>query len=183
MPFEMDLCNLLQTMKIESPSRDAARYADSVLATRISFAGLNGQDDPMDEMTYHSDGASDYSSSSSSSRNANITTISSGTPNLPIAGTANPIPALRNGSCGCAYLQAIREQFDNSPTTNVEYLDAIFTHREILNSFPVAHRDCARAFTDLAYLMEQGAWGAGKQVNTDAVTAFRHEAWMIASTL
>lgn len=81
------------------------------------------------------------------------------------------------------YLQTIRSQFGNDPGLGGEYLEAIFTHREIFSSFPMAHRECARAFTDLASLIEQKAWNLGLGADTDAVTAFRHEAWMIASAL
>jgi hypothetical protein len=93
------------------------------------------------------------------------------------------IPAEQSEIFGCAYLQAIRSQFDNYTTTGGEYLDAIFTHREIFYSLPAAHRECARAFTDLAYLLEQRAWRADRDADMDAVTAFRHEAWNIASTM
>ncbi|GLB37717.1 hypothetical protein LshimejAT787_0407680 [Lyophyllum shimeji] len=84
---------------------------------------------------------------------------------------------------GCAYLQAIRDQFDQYATVGGEYLEAIFTHREIFSSFPAAHHQCARAFSDLAYMLEQRAWRADRDADTEAVSAFRHEAWMIAATL
>ncbi|KAF8918223.1 hypothetical protein CPB85DRAFT_118137 [Mucidula mucida] len=41
---------------------------------------------------------------------------------------------------GCAYLQAIQAQLESYPTTNGEYLEAIFTHREILSAFPPGTR-------------------------------------------
>ncbi|KAK0494851.1 hypothetical protein EDD18DRAFT_286058 [Armillaria luteobubalina] len=84
---------------------------------------------------------------------------------------------------GCAYLQALRAQLDSYPTTGGEYLEAIFTHREILSSYPGAHQLCAQGFSDLAYALEQRAWRADREADTEAVVAFRHEAWMIASTL
>lgn len=68
-------------------------------------------------------------------------------------------------------------------TTNGVYLDAIFTHREILYSYPAAHQECARAFSDIAYLLESRAWRADREADTEAVAAFRHEAWVIASQL
>lgn len=85
-------------------------------------------------------------------------------------------------SYGCAYLQAIRSQLEDYPTTGGEYLDAIFTHREIFHSYPTVHRDCARGFSDLAYLLEKRAWRSDREADIDAVTAFRHEAWVIASS-
>jgi hypothetical protein len=84
---------------------------------------------------------------------------------------------------GCAYLQTIRQQLDNFVTTSGEYLEAIFTHREILSSYPAAHRQCARGFSDIAYMLEQRAWRADREADTEAVTAFRHEAWAIAASL
>ncbi|KAF8911488.1 hypothetical protein CPB84DRAFT_1812336 [Gymnopilus junonius] len=84
---------------------------------------------------------------------------------------------------GCAYLKSIQSQMQDYPTTGGEYLDAIFTHREILYSYPPAHHECARAFTDIAYLLETRAWRADRDADTEAVTAFRHEAWTIASSL
>jgi len=188
-PFETDLCSLLQKMNIENSTRDPARYANSVLATRSCLPGLNGQDDLMDDVNYQSDGGSDCSSSSSGSSNcASIDGVIShngnGMLSLPNdAATGSYRPAVEGEAHGCAYLQTIRSQFDNNPTIGGEYLEAIFTHREILNTFPIAHRECARVFTDLAYLIEQRAWSLGQSADTDAVTAFRHEAWMIASTL
>jgi len=84
-------------------------------------------------------------------------------------------------SYGCAYLQSIRSQLEDYPTTGGEYLDAIFTHREILHSYPAVHRDCARGFSDLAYLLEKRAWRSDREADIEAVTAFRYEAWVIAS--
>ncbi|KAJ3828870.1 hypothetical protein F5880DRAFT_737933 [Lentinula raphanica] len=89
----------------------------------------------------------------------------------------------KNEPFGCAYLQAIRSQLDTYPTTGGEYLEAIFTHREILSSYPTAHRDCARGFSDIAYLLEKRAWRADRDADIEAVTAFRHEAWHIAATM
>ncbi|KAF9061814.1 hypothetical protein BDP27DRAFT_1337616 [Rhodocollybia butyracea] len=84
---------------------------------------------------------------------------------------------------GCAYLQAIQAQLDSYSTTGGEYLEAIFTHREIFSSYPSAHPDCARAFGDIAYKLEQRAWRADREADTEAVVAFRHEAWSIAAMM
>lgn len=72
---------------------------------------------------------------------------------------------------------------DSYPTTGGEYLEAIFTHREILSSYPMAHHECARGFSDIAYTLEQRAWRADREADTEAVAAFRHEAWSIAATM
>lgn len=86
---------------------------------------------------------------------------------------------------GCIYLQTIQAQLQAQgyPTTGGEYLDTIFTHREILFSYPGAHMECARALSDLAYQLETRAWRADREADLEAVTAFRHEAWVIASQL
>jgi hypothetical protein len=84
---------------------------------------------------------------------------------------------------GCAYLQAIRSQLDGYQTTGGEYLEAIFTHREILSAYPAAHHLCARGFSDMAYALEQRAWRADRDADTEAVAAFRYEAWNIAASL
>ncbi|KAG6850860.1 hypothetical protein H0H93_007478 [Arthromyces matolae] len=84
---------------------------------------------------------------------------------------------------GCEYLKTIGRQLDNYATTGGEYLEAIFTHREILASYPSAHHECARGFTDIARMLEQRAWRADREADMEAVTAFRYEAWCIASTL
>jgi len=89
----------------------------------------------------------------------------------------------REPSYGCAYLQAIQSQFEEYATTGGEYLDAIFTHREIFHSYPAGHHECARGFSDLAYLLEKRAWRSDRDADVEAVTAFRHEAWVIASFL
>lgn len=86
-----------------------------------------------------------------------------------------------DGHYGCAYLQAIQTQLDTYPTTGGDYLEAIFTHREIFSAFPEAHRSCARGFSDIAYALEHRAWRADRDADSEAVSAFRHEAWMIAA--
>ncbi|KAL9712058.1 hypothetical protein Ac2012v2_005134 [Leucoagaricus gongylophorus] len=136
----------------------------------------------MDEMNYHSDVGSDYSSSSSNSNARSIISNNTATTTGEAVTKTTSIIS-PNEIYGCAYLKAIRNQLECYPTTGGEYLDAILTHREIFNSFPGAHRDCARAFTDLAYLIEQRAWRADRDADMDAVVAFRHEAWVIASTM
>ncbi|KDR75690.1 hypothetical protein GALMADRAFT_226330 [Galerina marginata CBS 339.88] len=118
---------------------------------------LSTRDELMsDDLSYQSDAASESSNSSSNTDER---------------------------SYGCAYLRTIQSQMQEYPTTSGEYLDAIFTHREILFSYPPAHEECARAFSDIAYLLEKRAWRADREADSEAVTAFRHEAWLIASSL
>ncbi|ESK97345.1 hypothetical protein Moror_17776 [Moniliophthora roreri MCA 2997] len=90
---------------------------------------------------------------------------------------------LRSETYGCAYLKALQAQLDCYPTTGGEYLEAIFTHREILFAYPSSHQECARAFSDIAFQLEHRAWRADRDADTEAVMAFRHEAWMIAAKL
>jgi len=126
------------------------------------------------ELSLQSDGGSDYFSSSSKS------SANTDKDEAVIKTTSVTKP---NEIYGCAYLKAIRNQLESYPTTSGEYLEIIMVHREIFNSFPGAHHDCARAFTDLAYSIEQRAWRSDRDADVDAVVAFRHEAWVIASTM
>lgn len=82
---------------------------------------------------------------------------------------------------GCALLQQIQSSIDQYPTTGGEYLEAIFMHRSLCAAFPQGHRSCARCFSDIAYRLEKRAWRADRDADTEAVSAFRHEAWMIAA--
>jgi len=152
----MDLCDLLQTMKLDSSHLEQRKPTEDAIPV-VSHAP-NVQDELMSEdPSYQSDAASESSNSSLSTSHER--------------------------SYGCAYLQVIQSQMLDYPTTGGEYLDAIFTHREILFSYPPAHEECARAFTDIAYLLEKRAWRADREADMEAVTAFRHEAWVIASSL
>jgi len=86
--------------------------------------------------------------------------------------------------CGCALVQAIHEQLHTGsyPTTNGQYLEAIFTHREAFFAFPQGHRTCAIGFSDLAMDLERRDMRADRDGDGEAAAAFRHEAWMIASS-
>jgi hypothetical protein len=72
---------------------------------------------------------------------------------------------------------------DEFQTTGGEYVETIFTHREIFAVHPVAHRDCARSFSDIASVLERRAWRADRDSDTEAVAAFRYEAWVIANAM
>ena len=84
---------------------------------------------------------------------------------------------------GCAYLQAVQAQLEWFPTTGGEYLEAIFTHREVFRAHPSAHRSCARGFSDLAKALEARPCRADRDSDAEAAIAFHHEAWVIASSL
>jgi hypothetical protein len=92
-------------------------------------------------------------------------------------------PSSNDDPWGCAYIQAVRQQVDNFATTGGEYLETIFTHREILSAYPEAHRHCARGLSDIAYIMERRAWRADRDADPEAIVAFRHEAWAIAASM
>jgi len=86
---------------------------------------------------------------------------------------------------GCALLRHVQASIDlnHYPTTGGDYLEAIFIHRALFAAFPQVHRSCARCFSDIAYSLEKRAWRTDRDADTEAVTAFRHEAWMIAATM
>lgn len=84
---------------------------------------------------------------------------------------------------GCGLLQHIRAQLTSGhyPTTGGEYLEAIFTHREVFNAYPPGHRECALAFSDIASSLERRPWRADRESDGEAVAAFRNEAVVIAN--
>jgi hypothetical protein len=84
---------------------------------------------------------------------------------------------------GCAYLQAIRSSLDTDSyrTTSAEYLETIFTHREVFASYPRGHADCARGFEELAGVLERRGWRADRDKDGEAAAAFRHEARTLAA--
>jgi len=85
---------------------------------------------------------------------------------------------------GCALLQHVQASIDlYYPTTGGDYLDTIFIHRSLFAAFPQVHRSCARCFSDIAYLLEKRAWRADRDADTEAIVAFRHEAWTIAAIM
>lgn len=106
---------------------------------------------------------------------------------LTFSSTLKPNPPkprpTESAPCGCELLRAIRAQLtsDHFPTTGGEYLEAIFTHREVFHALPQRHRDCAVAFSDLASCLEKRGWRPDRDADYEAVAAFRHEAWVIAN--
>ena len=57
----------------------------------------------------------------------------------------------------------------------------IFIHREAFAALPAAHVGCSAGFSALARALELRAWRADRDADTEAVAAFRHEAWMVAA--
>ncbi|PCH36540.1 hypothetical protein WOLCODRAFT_108823 [Wolfiporia cocos MD-104 SS10] len=102
----------------------------------------------------------------------------------PLASSGYTAIAGERPPCGCALVQAIRGQMCTGgyPTTGGEYLETIFTHREALYTYPDGHRTCAIGFTDLAMDLERREMRADRDADAEAAAAFRHEAWVIASS-
>ncbi|KIK67527.1 hypothetical protein GYMLUDRAFT_876025 [Collybiopsis luxurians FD-317 M1] len=157
--FPTELCDLLQTLSLGGGTKHNHEGVETVVVIPqdTTLPPINVQEDVamFDDPNYQSDTAESESSSTST----------------------------RSEYYGCAYLRAIQAQLESYPTTGGEYLEAIFTHREIFSSYPEGHRDCARGFSDLAYMLEHRAWRADRDADTEAVAAFRHEAWTIAATM
>ncbi|RPD57700.1 hypothetical protein L226DRAFT_467721 [Lentinus tigrinus ALCF2SS1-7] len=123
---------------------------------------------------------SDSSDSEDSTYQPSPANCSSSSATAPAAPPPPPV-------CGCAYLQAILDQIRSGAytTTGGDYLETIFTHREALYAFPQGHRDCAVGFSELASHLarreRQMGWRPDWEGDSDAVNAFRNEAWVIAN--
>jgi len=85
----------------------------------------------------------------------------------------------------CALLEALTRWYDpdaeDVQTSCGEYLELIFIHRELFAARPSAHVGCSAAFSALARALELRAWRADRDADSEAVAAFRHEAWMVAA--
>ncbi|KAJ7099554.1 hypothetical protein B0H15DRAFT_552165 [Mycena belliarum] len=96
---------------------------------------------------------------------------------------SGPDPPSEPAYQGCAYLQSIQSQLDSFPTTGGEYIESIFTHRQIFFAFPGGHRCCARAFSDIACSLQHREWRADREADMEAVNAFHYEAEFITSVV
>ncbi|KAF9047414.1 hypothetical protein BJ165DRAFT_1100687 [Panaeolus papilionaceus] len=162
----MDLCDLLQTMSLGSMYAShgkAPENAFQVVPQNQSFIDAQPVEVSMaiEEPVMH---------------------VQPVVVSQPSNASSNTLPT-REEYPGCGYLQAIRGQIEEYQTTGGEYLDSIFTHREIMSSYPSAHQKCSRAFTEISSVLEKRAWRADREADTEAVAAFRHEAWVIWSAL
>ncbi|VDC02653.1 unnamed protein product [Peniophora sp. CBMAI 1063] len=89
----------------------------------------------------------------------------------------------------CALLQNIiglydpAEELKNFPTTCGQYLELLFTHRELFSACPHAHTGCSAGLAQLARSLELRAWRADRECDSEAVAAFRHESWQVAAWL
>ena len=107
-------------------------------------------------------------------KNQSGTTASSSSSDAP------PTPA------PCALLEALTRSYDPDAAEELqtscgEYLELIFIHREAFAARPSAHAGCSAGFSALARALELRAWRADRDADTEAVAAFRHEAWMVAA--
>ncbi|KAI9507980.1 hypothetical protein F5148DRAFT_35429 [Russula earlei] len=107
------------------------------------------------------------------------TTASSNSSDAPRSATATVAAA------PCALLESLTRSYgldaDGLQTTCGEYLELIFIHRELFAARPSAHAGCSAAFSAVARALELRAWRADRDADTEAVAAFRHEAWMVAA--
>jgi hypothetical protein len=162
----MDLCDLLQTMNLGSVFASQGKFQENAFqVVPPSQPFLNAQ--PVEVSMAIEEQVADTQSDAGSVH----------------SNTSSNTPQMHEEYLGCAYLQAIRGQIEGYQTTGGEYLDAIFTHREIMQSYPTAHQKCSRAFTEISSVLEKRAWRADREADTEAVAAFRHEAWVIWSAL
>ncbi|KAJ8489577.1 hypothetical protein ONZ45_g13537 [Pleurotus djamor] len=152
-PADMDLCEMLMMMKLAEQQQNVQKSPPS----QPNMVGNLDDVDMSDDPSYQSDTGSESSTSSS--------------------------PPVNVEFYGCAYLQAVQAQMDNFPDSGKQYLDTIFAHRDLFMSSPHSHGECSRGFSDMAYLLEQRAWKEERAPDTDAVAAFRHEAWTVAMSL
>ncbi|KAJ7821134.1 hypothetical protein B0H14DRAFT_2832279 [Mycena olivaceomarginata] len=152
--MEVDLCELLLGMKLGQPGK---RESPRVDGQNSPFAADSDDSSMLETQTSHPDETLHL------------------TPSLPSE------PPYQ----GCAYLQAIQSQLDAQkfPTTSGEYIESIFTHRQIFFAFPGGHRCCARAFSDLACSLQRREWRADREADLEAVSAFNYEAQFIASVM
>jgi len=155
-PLEMDLCALLQNMKLHYPADEKTAVGAPFTIIEQPAMGVAGDAIIPDEMNYHSDGDSIQSSGSEFSADDDY---------------------------GCAYLQSIKSRLSLFVTTGGGYIEAIFTHREICGAYPAGHTQCPRALSDIAYALEQRAWRADREADGEAIAAFRHEAWFISNLI
>ncbi|KAJ7647737.1 hypothetical protein FB45DRAFT_207559 [Roridomyces roridus] len=96
---------------------------------------------------------------------------------------AHPNVAESSPYQGCAYLQHMQSRLETFPTTGGEYIESIFTHRQIFFAFPGGHRSCARAYSDLACYLQHRERRADREADQEAATAFNYEAEFIASVV
>lgn len=152
------LLQLLQGMTLDSRWRKADIESEELKPA----APIDLQDAPMSDSSDSEDSIYQPSPSASSSSTAT-------------AGAPPP--------CGCALLQHIHEamRLGVYSTTGGEYLDIIFTHREVFFAYPQGHRDCAIIFSNLAGDLERRDARPDRDGDADAANAFRHEAWVIAN--
>ncbi|KAI0282864.1 hypothetical protein BGY98DRAFT_1094173 [Russula aff. rugulosa BPL654] len=115
---------------------------------------------------------------------------SSDAPPSPAAAAAAAASTTITTPPPCGLLESLTRSYDPDTdsdgveglqTSCGEYLELIFIHREAFAALPSAHVGCSAAFSALARALELRAWRADRDADTEAVAAFRHEAWMVAA--
>ncbi|EIN06567.1 hypothetical protein PUNSTDRAFT_53993 [Punctularia strigosozonata HHB-11173 SS5] len=161
---EIDLCNLLHTMNIAANTWVQGNAPDAGSQV-LHLVGGASQDPSLSQSNYpptiypHFEGSSN---------------------GMPIEEHAQEAQIPHSG---CAFLQSMRSSLDSDTygTTSGEYLEAIFTHREVFAAHPRGHAGCARGFEELAQCLEGRGWRADREKDGEAAAAFRHEARTLAA--
>ncbi|KAI0767116.1 hypothetical protein C8Q74DRAFT_932616 [Fomes fomentarius] len=175
MEIDAQLCQLLGTMSLDGQGR------------KTTFVWRKESEEPSMAQTSRKHPIADAAmSDSSDSEDSTYQPSPSASQASSSANTGTPYGQ------GCAYLQAIHDQIRAGGyiTTGGDYLETIFTHREALYAYPQGHRMCAVGFSELANDLARrerqhlaSGWRPDWDGDSEAVSAFRHEAWVIANTL
>ncbi|KAJ8520468.1 hypothetical protein ONZ45_g2728 [Pleurotus djamor] len=173
-PADMDLCEMLMMMKLAEQQQNVQKSPSSQPNMVGNLDDVDMSDDPSYQVCLLPFLSSEYPSQLVKNLKQSDTGSESST---------SSSPPVNVEFYGCAYLQAVQAQMDNFPDSGKQYLDTIFAHRDLFMSSPHSHSECSRGFSDMAYLLEQQAWKEERAPDTDAVAAFRHEAWTVAMSL
>ncbi len=130
----------------------------------------------------HRHGTDEPSNQSGTTASSSSSDAPPSPPAAATTATATPQP--------CALLESFTHSYDPDTdgadglqTSCGEYLELIFIHREAFAARPAAHVGCPAGFSALARALELRAWRADRDADTEAVAAFRHEAWMVAAQM
>jgi len=164
--LDFELAALLDTLSLQQKFRTASQPAAAPAPPTVTAA-------------------SDIQMNDDAGTSQSGTTASSSSSDAPRSATT-PAPCAFLGTLTHSYDPDAAADADNSEeaqvqTTCGEYLDLILIHRELFAAHPPAHVGCSAAFTALARSLELRAWRADRDADTEAIVAFRHEAWMVAA--
>lgn len=170
MEIDDQLATLLQTMSLGKRWNVSQRDIESEKPL-LSLSALQRHD------VYMSD-----SSDSEDSIDEPHQPVSSPQPSASTNSTPAPPPPSIDTLNGCRLLQYVQHCLHSGTyqTCSGDYLETIFTHREVSLAYPEGHRQCAIGFSELASELEAREWRADRDHDGDAVQAFRHEAQWVA---